>query len=188
MNDNLPLEPLEPLDIDDRSGGERIAAAGRAAASRLGSRLDGLRLDVAGLIWMACVTVVVAVQIYSALHVLDGSAIGFGTWEKISALGGQTAGPTIAVSCFIGIVLAAWFDTAAARFTLYLATLVGAWVLTAGVLVVASSAHSAERIFTFGRENRAAGIIGGFGLAGLGFVIVLIAWPLARNRTAPEVN
>jgi hypothetical protein len=178
MNDDQPLEPLEPLDLDDRSGGERMVAAGRAGADRFRELVADRRLDVVALIWMVSTATFVGVEIYSALRFFGGTFPGLGGWQKVAALA-QTGGPSVAVSCLVGIALAAWFDTATARLAIFLATVTGAWVLAAGVLDIAASAHSTALTFSVtSGGNRAVGVIGGVGLAGLGLVVVTIALPL----------
>jgi hypothetical protein len=91
MNDDQPLETLEPLEFLRRQ-----------------------RLDVVALLWMVSTVAIVGVQIYGAFNFLDGRFPGFGTWEKVAALA-QTGGPIVALSCLAGIALAAMFDTTAAR-------------------------------------------------------------------------
>jgi hypothetical protein len=179
-------EPLEPLDIDDRSDGERMVAAGRAGADRFREVVADRHLDVAALIWMVSTVAFVGVEIYSALHFFGARLPGSDAWRKVAVLG-QTGGPVVAASCLVGIALAAWFDTAAARFAIFLAALVGGWVLAAGVLDIAASAHSTEMTFTVSSGNRVIGVIGGVGLAGLGLVVVMIALPLMSGPTARGV-
>ena len=158
MNDNQPLDRFREL-VADR------------------------RLDVVALIWMVATVAFVGVQIYSALHFFGNSFPGYGAWQKVAALG-QTGGPSVAVSCLAGIALAAWFDTAAARVAILLAALVGTWVLAAGVLDIAASAHSTTVSFAITSGNRLAGVIGGIALAGLGLVVVMIAVPLVSGPSA----
>src|SRR5215212_6640694 len=102
-------EPLEPLNIDDRSPGERMLASGSRSVSRIGAMVDEQRLDFVALIWMVSTLVFTGTQIYDALDLFGttGPVPGFSvsSWDKIAALG-QTGGPYLAVSCLVGIVLA----------------------------------------------------------------------------------
>ena len=152
MNDDQPIEPLEPLEFLRRQ-----------------------RLDVVALVWMVSTVAIVGVQIYGAFNFLSGRFPGFGTWEKIAALA-QTGGPIVAVSCLAGIALAVMIDTTVARTALILAVIVGAWVLAAGVLDIASAVHGPSMVtFPLTSRNRPIGVIGGLGLIGLGLVVVLLA-------------
>ena len=133
----------------------------------------------------------VGVQIYSALNLFRGiGSSAFGTWDKIAALG-QTGGPIVAVSCLIGIALAALLDSPAARFAIFLSGVTGAWVLVAGLFNIAAALHRNHSAYSlaigFGRENRAVGVIGGLALAGLGLVVMMLAWR-AFNRSATPVS
>ena len=182
-------QPLEPLDIDDRSPGEKMIDSGRTSFARLGEHFDNQGFDLAALIWMVSTIAVVGVEIYSALHLFGGAGtLSLGTWDKIAALG-QTGGPVVAVSCLIGIALAAVLDSAAGRIAIVLAGVVGVWVLVAGLFDVAAAAHRGNNTFGFGfsRENRAVGVIGGLALAGLGLVVVMVAWR-AYDRATSRVS
>ncbi|HTK14778.1 MAG TPA: hypothetical protein VL769_00165 [Acidimicrobiia bacterium] len=186
-------EQLEPLDIDDRSPGERMIASGRAGVGRLHELVDEQRLDIVALIWVGCIIAFTGVEIYSAFHALGGGIPGVDGWTKVALLG-QTGGPTVAVSCLIGIAVAVMSDTPVARLAILLAGVVGAWVLVAGVLDIASAVHQGGeptfRIGFLGQGNRAAGIIGGLALGGFGLVVMMIAWRAGGVRPAasPEVS
>jgi hypothetical protein len=155
-------QPLEPRELFDRQG-----------------------LDIVALIWVGCTIASVGCQIYNVLDVVGGGAQ---VWQKIAVLG-QTGGPIVAVSCLIGIGLAALSDTAAARFAIVLAGVVGAWVLVAGAFEVAAAVHSRDTAigFGFGHANRALSGISGLALAGLGLVVVMIALR-AYDRAATRVS
>ena len=188
-------EPLEPLDIDDRSPGERMIASGRAGVNRLSELADEQRLDIVALIWVGCTLVFTAVQIYGALNLFSGRSLPgsvFGNWERVAALG-STGGPVIAVSCLAGIALAFTSDTAIARVAIFLAGVAGAWVLVAGVLNIAYAfhPHSSNTIsFSVAQgRNRGVAIIGGLALAGFGLVVMMIAWRAGgRPADQPEIS
>ena len=120
-------EPLEPLDIDDRSPGERMIASGRAGVGRLGEIVDGRRFDIAALVWMLCTITFVGTEIYTAFRVTGSDGFGGDSlWNRLAALT-SSRGPFVAVSCLVGIVLAVLsLDTAGGRTALWLATLGGA--------------------------------------------------------------
>jgi hypothetical protein len=188
-------DQLEPLDIDDRTGGERMIASGRAGISRLGELVDEQRLDIVALIWVGCLVAYTGTQIYGALDLFNGrvGGFGFGGWEKVAALA-STGGPVIAISCVAGIALAFTSDTAQARVAIVLAGIVGAWVFVAGVLNVAYAFHRpGNRTFTFSLaqgSNRVVAAIGGLAVAGFGLVVMMIAWRAIGPRPAasPEVS
>jgi hypothetical protein len=147
---------------------------------------DRQGLDIVALIWMVSTVTLVGCQIYNVLHVVGSAA---DAWQKIAVLG-QTGGPVVAVSCVIGIGLAALLDSAAARFAIFLAGVVGGWAFVAGAFEVAASLHSRDTAigFGFGRGSRGVSVVGGFALAGLGLVVVMIAWRAyyrAANRVSP---
>jgi hypothetical protein len=182
MNDEL-----EPIEIDDRSPGERMVASGRVGVSRIAEMLDEQRLDIAALIWVLCTVTFTGVQIYQAFN-LFGSRFEASTWDKIAALG-QTGGPVVAVSCIIGILLALTWDSAIARFSILLAGFVGAWVFVAGIFTVASNVHkNADGNIVFGQVNRGAGAIGGLAVAGLGLVVMMIAWRAASVADGESIG
>ncbi len=188
----MDSEPLEPLDIDDRSPGERMLASGRTGMSRLGELVDEQPLDIVALIWMACVVVFTGVQIYSALNLLNSPFGGLGGWEKVALLG-QTGGPVIAVSCLVGIAIALTSESTIARVSVLLAGIVGVWVFVAGVLDIASAVHSSNptlRIGFLGQGNRVVGTLGGLALAGFGLVVMMLAWRAGGERPAdpPELS
>jgi hypothetical protein len=186
-------ESLEPLDIDDRSPGERMVASGRAGGSRLGELVEEQRLDFVALLWMVCTIGFTGVQIYSALHGFGGQFLRFDAWAKVAALG-QTGGPIVALSCLGGIALAVMSDTAVARFAILVAGVTGAWVFVAGVLNVASAVHQGSdvlfRVAFLGGGNRAAEAIAGLALGGLGLVVMMVAWRAGGTRPAepPEIS
>ena len=152
MNDDQTLEPSEPLEF-----------------------LRKQRLDVVALIWMVSTVAIVGVQIYGTFNFLSGRFPGFGTWEKIAALA-QTGGPIVAVSCLAGSRSPRCSTPTAARAAMILAVIVGAWVLAAGVLDIASAVHGPSMVtFPLTSRNRPIGVIGGLGLIGLGLVVVLLA-------------
>jgi hypothetical protein len=165
---NMDEQQLEPRPLFDRQG-----------------------LDIVALIWMVSTAAFVGVEIYSALHLFGGiGGRAFGTWDKIAALG-QTGGPTVAVSCLIGIALAALLDSPAARIAIFLSGVTGAWVLVAGCFNVAAALHRNNSAYSvvigFGRGNRAVGVIGGLALAGLGLVVLMLAFR-AYNRAVTRVS
>lgn len=185
----MDSEPLEPLDLDDRSPGERMLASSRVGMSRIGDLVDEQPIDIVALIWMLCTLAFTGVEIYQAFH-LVGSGFNVSTWDKIAALG-QTGGPIVAVSCLVGIVFAVTSDTAIARFSILLAGIVGAWVFVAGVFDFASSVHQrTDSLITFGRGNRAVGAVGGLALAGLGLVVMMVAWRAGGPRPieSPDIS
>ena len=149
---------------------------------------DRQGFDIAALIWMVSTAAFVAVEIYSALDLFDITHLSVGAWEKIAALG-QTGGPAVAVSCLIGIALASVLDSPAGRFAIVLAGVTGVWVLVAGLFDVAAALHRSDSSLRFGftSQNRAVGVISGLALAGLGVVVVMLAWR-AYNRAAPPVS
>jgi hypothetical protein len=158
-------EPLEPLDIEG--------------------------LDVAALIWMVCVVAYVGLAIYNVLHAIGG-VHEFGTWEKVAALG-TTGGPIVAVSCLAGIALAFMSKGAVARLAIVLAGVTGAWVFVAGVFNVASAVHRTSATafsLSLGQANRGVEVIAGLAFAGLGLVVMMIAWRAggARPAAPPEVS
>jgi hypothetical protein len=171
MNDEL-----EPIDIDDRSPGERMAAAGRVGVSRIAQLIDEQRLDIAALIWMLCTVTFTGVQIYQAFHAFGGAGFDVSTWDRIGALG-QTGGPIVAFACIVGILLGLTWNSAIARFSIFLAGIVGGWVFIAGIFDIAANVHNnTSGNFSFGATNRAVGAIGGIALAGFGLVVMMIAW------------
>jgi hypothetical protein len=164
--------------------------------SRLGERVDEQRLDLVALIWVGCLVAYTGTQIYGAWNLFSGRPLGgpfFGNWERVAALA-STGGPVIAISCVAGIALAFTSDTAQARVAILLAGIVGAWVFVAGVLNVAYAFHQpANRTFTFSfaqGSNRVAAAIGGLAVAGLGLVVMMIAWRAGGSRPAasPEIS
>ena len=163
-------QPLEPLDIDDGSAGERGLAG-------LDGIVDRQGFELAAVIWMVSTVAFVGVQVYTALDLLEGAGGTFDTWSKIAALG-QTGGPIVALSCLAGIALATLAGTRAARFAVFLAGATGAWVVVAGLFDVAATLHRSEETLGFGfsQPNRAVGVIGGLALAGLGLVVSMLAW------------
>src|SRR5882672_2420836 len=169
-------QPLEPLDIDDRSPGEKMIDRGRTSVTRLGELFDNQGFDLAALIWMVSTIAFVGVDIYNALRLFRGTGTTLGTWDKIAELG-QTGGPVVAVSCLVGIALAAVLSSSAGRFAILLAGVTGVWVLVAGLFNVASNAHHSHSpiAFAFNRGNRAVAVIGGLALAGLGLVVIMVA-------------
>jgi hypothetical protein len=168
-------EPLEPMDIDDRSGGERMLATGRAGVNRISELVDEQRLDVVALVWILSAIAFTGVQIYQALHLLE-SGVSISAWDKIAALG-QTGGPLVAVTCLAGIALAITSDSAVARGAIVLAGVLGGWVFVAGIFNFASNVHRrSNALLDFSRGNRGAGAIGGLALAGFGLVVLMIAW------------
>jgi hypothetical protein len=182
MNDEL-----EPIDIDDRSPGERMAAAGRVGMSRISQMIDEQRLDIVALIWVLATVTFTGVQIYQAFQ-LFGSRFEASTWDKVAGLG-QTGGPVVAVSCIIGILLALTWDSAIARFSSLVAGIVGGWVFVAGVFTVASNVHkNADGNIVFGQTNRAAGAIGGLAVAGFGLVVMMIAWRAGSVADADSIG
>jgi hypothetical protein len=186
----MDSEPLEPLNIDDRSPGEKMLASGRVGMSRVGELVDEQRLDVAALVWMICTVTFTGVEIYQAFHLFGASGFNPSTWDKIAALG-QTGGPLVAMSCLVGIALAITTDSAVARWSIIMAGVLGAWVFVAGIFDFASNVHrSSESLISFNRGNRGAGAIGALALAGLGLVVMMIAWRTggARPDPAPELS
>jgi hypothetical protein len=152
---------------------------------------DRQSLDIVALIWMVSTAAFVGVEIYSALHLFRGiGSSAFGTWDKIAALG-QTGGPIVAVSCLIGVALAALLDSPAARFAIFLSGVTGAWVLVAGFFNVAAALHRNDSPYSlaigFGSGNRAVGVIGGLALAGFGLVVMTLALR-AYNPAVPRVS
>lgn len=152
---------------------------------------DRQGVDIMALIWMVSTAAFVGVEIYSAFHLFGGiGGRAFGTWDKIAALG-QTGGPIVAVSCLIGIALAALLDSPAARAATVLAGVTGVWVLVAGLFNVAAALHRNNSEYSvaigFGRENRAVGVIGGLALAGFGLVVMMLAFR-AYDRAATRVS
>jgi hypothetical protein len=176
-------EQLEPLDIDDRSPGERMIASGRAGVGRLGEIVDEQRLDIAALIWVGCTVAYLGTQIYSALDLFNGQFAGSGGWEKVAALAG-TGGLGAALSCLAGIALALTCDTAPARVAILLAGVVGAWVFVAGDLNIAYALHQhGDSVQLLSRgTNRGVAVIGGLALAGFGLVVMMIAWRAGATR------
>ena len=181
--------PFEPLDIDDRSPGEKMLAGGRAGAGRIAELFDNQGFDLAAVIWMVSTVAFVGVEIYNALDLFGRAGLTVGTWDKIAALG-QTGGPTVALSCLVGIALASVLDSRAGRVAIVLAGVTGAWVLVAGLFDVTASLHRGENTLRLGFSggNRAVGVIAGLALAGLGLVVIMIAWRAydrATNRVSP---
>jgi hypothetical protein len=162
---NMDDQQLQPRELFDRQG-----------------------LDIVALIWMVSTLAFVGVQIYGALDLFGANHLTAGAWDKIAALG-QTGGPIVAVSCLIGIALAAVLDTPAARVAIVLAGVTGVWVLVAGVFDVAAALRRSDSIIRFGftSGNRAVGVIGGLALAGLGLVVMMLAFR-AYNRAATRVS
>jgi hypothetical protein len=188
----MDSEQFEPLDIDDRSPGERLVASGRVGLSRLGELGAEQRLDFVALLWMVCIVAYTGVQIYQVVHLFDQGIPVLDAWEKIAALG-QTAAPITAVSCLVGIALALMSDTAVSRFAFLLAGIVGMWVLIAGAFDVATAVHHGDdEIFggQFAQGNRAVGVIGGLALAGFGLVVAMVAWRAGGTRPIepPEIS
>lgn len=174
----------QPLGIDDRSGGERLAASARVGVQRVGELVDEQRLDFIALIWVGCTVAATGVQIYQVIDLFGGAITD--SWSKIAALG-QTAGPTVALSCLFGIALALMSDTAVSRFAILLAGIVGAWVFAAGMFDTAAALHqdSGDVIQAqFAQGNRAVGVIGGLALAGFGLVVVMLAWRAGGERAS----
>src|SRR5205814_4024904 len=122
-------------------------------------------------VWMVCTLISVGVEIYSVLDIIPGG-IGFpgrDAWTNIALLA-QTGGPIVAVACAVGIALAAWSDTATARFSLWLAAVGGVWVIVAGALGIAAALHGGNAgtityIFA-GRGNRAVAVAGSLAFVG----------------------
>jgi hypothetical protein len=179
----------EPLDIDDRSGGERLMASARVGVNRVGELVDEQRLDFVALLWVVCTVASTGVQIYRAVDLFGETEPD--TWGKLAALG-QTAGATVAISCLIGIALALTSDTAVSRLAILLAGGVGAWVFAAGMFSFASSLHheNGGAPNVFGQGNRVAGGIGGLAVAGFGLVVAMLAWRAGgeRTRSAGEIS
>jgi hypothetical protein len=176
-------QPLEPLDIDDRTGGERLLAGGRAGVDRLGALLDTQPLDLAALIWMLCTSAWVGTQIYNGLQLSFGNG-GGAFWNKLAVLA-RTGGPSIAITCLIGIVLAALvLDATAGRIALWLATIGGLWVGIAGLMQIAVVLHTKNNDVTLGisfdRGNRAVEVLQGLAFAGFGLVVAAVGYGLAR--------
>jgi hypothetical protein len=185
---------LEPIDIDDRSPGERMVAGTRAGLGRIGELVDEQRLDVVALIWVLCTITYTGVQIYGALNLFNGRFGAFGNWEKIAALA-STGGPGVAVSCVVGIALAVTSETAMARFAIAVAGIVGAWVLVAGVLNVVYALHQRHGLNTISfsiteGSNRFVQAVGGVALGGFGLVVMMIAWRAlgARPGEVAEIS
>jgi hypothetical protein len=158
-------QQLEPRELFDRQG-----------------------LDIIALIWVVSTVAAVGVEIYSALDLFGGTHVAVGAWDRIAALG-QTGGPVVAVSCLIGIALAAMYDSPAGRVAIVLAGVAGVWVLVAGLFDVAAALHRSDSPLRFGftSQNRAVGVIGGLALAGLGLVVMMLAFR-AFNRAATRVS
>lgn len=183
------MEPLEPLDIDDRSPGEKMLASGRVGMNRISELADEQRLDIAALVWIVCLVALTGVQIYQALH-LFGAGIAATSWDKVAALG-QAGGGFVAVSCLVGIALAVTEDSTVARFSIMLAGVLGVWVFVAGIFNFASNVHrQSNDLINFNRGNRASGAIGGLALAGFGLVVMMIAWRAGGTTTGntPEIS
>lgn len=183
---------LEPLDIDDRSPGERMLASGRARVGRMGGLVDDSRFDLAGLLWMLCTLTFVGCQIYTVLKFAGGGTFNGVTsdsslWQKIAGLS-ATGGPIVAISCLAGIGLAVMFHTAAARFALFLATLGGAWVFVAGVFGIAATLHEPMYASAFNAGNRAVGALAALSFAGIGLVVAAIGLRLMRSPAVPDVS
>ena len=175
-------EPLEPLDIDDRSPGERMVAIGREGLASVKAIVDDGRLDVAAVLWMLCAVATVGVGIYSALRSTDFGA-GGGTWAKITALG-TIGGPGIAVFCIAGIALAVPFKSPAARFALLLALAVGGWVVVSAGCDLASVLHdSTSRDAGLAAGDRAAAAVQAVAYGGFGAVVVLVVGSITRRRS-----
>jgi hypothetical protein len=156
---------------------------------RLGELIDEKRFDVAALVWMLCILIFVGCQIYTVLK-LANAGFGSSAWDKVAALS-QTGGPLVAASCGVGIALALWFDTANARFALWLAALGGAWVLVAGALQIVSAVHESDSTIGFlalNQQNRAVSALAGLAFAGLGLIVALVAGRFARAPTAPDLS
>ena len=177
-------EPLEPLDIDDRSPGERMIDAGRAGFGRIGELVEDQRFDVASLVWMLATVTFVGCDIYIAYK--QGSGMqgfpGGSGWERIAFLG-NTGGPVVAMSCLVGVALAALFDTPAARLAHWLAVFVGGWVVLAGIFELAASAHSPGDALD-GGGSRPVGVLSGIAFAALGLVVIVIGLHFARPALA----
>jgi hypothetical protein len=185
--DDLPI-------IDVRSPAERWSDAGRDGVARLQERLRDSPLDVAALIWMICVAGMAAVQIYGAF---DSRFDGFGETDDgwfTAAMLASSGSFVLSLGCMVGIGLAAWADSVAARVALVLAVIGGAWAIVASLIGVAVIYHEGGplSLTNFG-ENRAVNSIGTLMEGGLGVVAALVAVSLLASRrataaTTPEIT
>jgi hypothetical protein len=62
-------------------------------------------------------------------------------------------------------------------------------VFVAGIFTVASNVHkNADGNIVFGQVNRGAGAIGGLAVAGLGLVVMMIAWRAASVADGESIG
>jgi hypothetical protein len=181
--DDLPI-------IDVRSPAERWAESGRNGFDRLHDRVRAIPLDVAALIWMACVLGYTVLSVYTALR---GPGFDFGGasgWEK-AALISTSGNIQLTFGVMIGLALAFAYTTRRARAAVWMALVGGVWAVIANVVGIAVAFHDQNNIngiFSAGRgtENKIVQAVGAFAFGGLGVVVILLAYSLlASARREP---
>jgi hypothetical protein len=181
MSDD-PGFPEGPL-IDARSPAERWAEAGRAGFDRVRAMIENGRLDLAGLWWMRLLLVYAGLQIYSALR---GDGFGSDWWTRTAVLS-SAGGLLLIFGSVAGVVLAAFFDTSAARRTLRLAVAAGAWVVLAGFVGVVVSFHADAAVpiaIPRGGEGKVVSVLFNLCYAGLGGVVAVLARQLLNVQAS----
>ncbi len=192
MSDESGLAPEAPL-IDARSPAERWAEAGRAGFDRLRARIDGGGLDDAALAWMCLLLLYTVLQVYS---VFRADSFGSSDWWTRASFLAQTGGFALVFGSVAAVALAAYFATRAAELTLRLALAGGTWSVLSGFLGVVVSFHwsaSAPVIAARGGAvlpprsfaDQLVAALANLGYAGLGVVVLVLAWQLLGTRTSP---
>lgn len=191
MNDDSELDPIDPLEIDVRSPGERWADSGRAGFGRLQGLIEQQRLDIAAMVWMIFLLLITGAEIYAALRLHGTSGFGNGGdwWTRLAFLA-QSGNIVLIFGCAIGIALGLLRESTIARRALQLAVLGGLWAIVANLMGIAVSFHEESGLaFTSlgGNENKVVTALIYFGFGGLGLVIATVAGRFAgADRAAGE--
>jgi hypothetical protein len=185
MNDDSELDPIDPLEIDVRSPGERWADSGRAGVDRLQGLIEQQRLDIAALAWMIFLLLITGVEIYSALRLHGDSGFPGNTdwWSRLAFLA-QSGNILLTFGGAIGIALAVVHDSPVARRALQLAVIGGLWAIVANLMGIAVAFHDQSGVtFTIlgSGESKVVTALTYFGFGGLGLVIATVAWRFARE-------
>ena len=177
MSDDSGFDSEAPL-IDARSPAERWAEAGGAGAKRLRERIEHGRLDQAGLCWRGLLLVYTALQMYTSMRA-DG--VGADSWWIRATFLASSGGLVLILGSITALAVAAPAHTSAARLTLRLTLVGGAWLVLAGLLGVAVSVHfGASVTFSLPRsgDGKVASALGNLCYSGLGAIVAVLAWHL----------
>ena len=187
MNDDGSGEDLPIIDV--RSPAERWTDSGRDGLGQLQQRLRDSNLDIAAAAWMVFLLGFVGLQVYSGLRSTGFGAGSSRGWDKATIIA-TTGGTFLSFGAVIGIALAFAYATRPARVALWAALVAGSWVVLANVVGIAVAFHDEGGggpfiTFTRGTEDKVVQALIAAMEAGLGIVVVVIAYSVLSAQREP---